>query len=279
VELNRRILEHWPKLSSNGAKLLIWLAAKAKRGEAKIALEDLADAWDWSKSTVRRTLKELAVKNLISVTPAANQHEITVIKILDSAVSKNERTSEPSAVLISEQSNPQDSALAGVLTDEYSADDPALLTNQQSNNEPAVFKDEQSKPSNCLETKEQLAERIAAKIAASGGLAGELTDSQHKALEYLSFQCDPRYLSFGFVAIAGLLYGRADGNLPSPGRFASRLIYECLEEQKAAVAEGKPPARFYFPPMFERWSGMLRDWEWCAAKDREWCAEQAAVAV
>ena len=114
VKLRRGLLPHLSKMSSNASKLYVCLLLKAhwksgpKRGLAEVSYEDIACDLGWSYSTVRRTIGELTRKAYIEVTPAANQYELTRIKIFkydpeegDSAVFTGEHTKplENSAVL------------------------------------------------------------------------------------------------------------------------------------------------------------------------------------
>ena len=114
VKLRRGLLPHLSSMSSNAAKLYVFLLLKAhwklgpKRGLAEVSYEDITCDLGWSYSMVRRTIRELTRKNYIEVTPAANQYDLTRIKVLkydpdefDSDVSTGERTktADSSAVL------------------------------------------------------------------------------------------------------------------------------------------------------------------------------------
>jgi len=267
VRLPSAILDCWLQLSSNAAKLIIWIAREAKRGVIKITLEDIAKTFDWSKSTARRTREELVSKNLIYVTSATNQHGVTAITILDFALSRPEQGSEPSTRTeeSSALSNQLDSELGALAMPEYGTDGRI--------DGPALPRVEQGKPSIVMETKTKSHEHLADKIADGGHLAGELTDAQRRALEHLGFECDRRHISFGFAAVAEALY-RLHGERLSPGKFAGQIIRTCLEEQNALRTAGKDPTRYCWPVGFRKWRGVLRD--------RETLAEQvhaAAVAV
>ena len=88
VKLRRGLLPHLSSMSSNAAKLYVFLLLKAhwklgpKRGLAEVSYEDITCDLGWSYSMVRRTIRELTRKNYIEVTPAANQYDLTRIKVL-----------------------------------------------------------------------------------------------------------------------------------------------------------------------------------------------------
>jgi hypothetical protein len=133
VKLRRGLKEHLhrSRMSSNASTMFVWLLLSARhsgstRGSVEANYDDLMRGLGWSSSMVRRTLEELISKGYISVTPAANQHEITVIKIL-----KFDTGEDDSAVLTSE--HPKNSAVStGALR--------AVFTSEQST--------EQSRPYN-----------------------------------------------------------------------------------------------------------------------------------
>ena len=265
---------HRSRLSSNAVTLLVWLLLSAPRGTVKVSQKDLMRALGWSYSMVRRTLEELTSKKYVAVTPAANQHKDTVIKILkfgadgdDSAVLTCEHPKEHFAVFTGEQNEPQDSEHGGALTDEQSADDSAVLKGEQGNAHSAGLKGEQSKLSICRETQEQVCERIANAIREGGHLAGELDERDRRAIGYLQFACERKYLSAGFVLMAVTLYESCEGNLPQPGIIASRIMNECLTEQRELLAQGKPAAKFCWPPGFQSHRDMLRKREKAARRE------------
>jgi hypothetical protein len=88
LKLRRGLLPHLYSMSSNAAKLYVCLLLRAhwqpgpKRGWVAVRYEDLAHDLGWSYSMVRRTILKLIRKNYIEVRRAANQYELTQIKIL-----------------------------------------------------------------------------------------------------------------------------------------------------------------------------------------------------
>jgi hypothetical protein len=252
-------------MSTSAAKVYVWILATAgRRGMIETEFAKIAKANGLSLKVLRAALRELEENLSIHVERATSRYGQTRINLntaLAGTLGRNPKPRKPSPQGTIETNG-------GNHADDFK---PSLQVSIEAGAKPSPAGSIDS--SNRQETK---ADRLATAIASSGNLAGELTDVQRKALEYLSFQPDHRFLSFGFVTIAGLLY---EDNPLSPGKFAKRLTAECLDQQRIALAEGKSPARFYFPPAFERWRGILRDREWCAAKDREWCAEQATAAV
>jgi len=256
---------NWREMSANAAKVYTWLVANAsRRGTVDADFAKIARANGLSYSTLRRAIKELASGNIVATTPA-NQHQGTIIKVLigNSAPSTGERTNHPPAALTDERTNcPPEPAEASPPTIT------AALTGERSDNVPAALTDERGEPSISLETNNRLAEVLAAQIAASGSLAGELTDTQRKALEYIGSQFDHQHLSIGFVAAVMVLYGM-HGETLSPGKFAGKIIHTCLEEQKVLRAVGADPSKYSWPPGFQKWRGVLRDRERCA-EDEKW---------
>lgn len=106
VKLRRGLKEHLhhSRMSSNASTLFVWLLLSARHSGSRCGCveanyEDVMRNLGWSYSKVRRTIGELAQKGYIIVTPAANQHAITTIRIPkfdawenDSAVSTGEHT-------------------------------------------------------------------------------------------------------------------------------------------------------------------------------------------
>jgi hypothetical protein len=87
VKLRRGLLPHLSEMSSNAVKLYVYLQLKAQwlgpmRGWVECRYEDLADGLGWDKRKLKRTTAELKSKGYIEVRRAANQHELTRIKIL-----------------------------------------------------------------------------------------------------------------------------------------------------------------------------------------------------
>jgi hypothetical protein len=249
-------------MSGNAAKVYTWLVANAgRRGTVGTDFSKIARENGLSYSTLRRTVRELASKNLIAITSAANQHKATTITI--SAALTDGRTNHLPAALTDERGN--------ILPEPTESSTPApsaVLTGERGDTEPAVFTDERSECPNSRETKAQRADRLAAEIATGGHLAGELDDRAQRALAHLGFGCEWRFVSIGFAAAVAVLYD-IHGETLSPGKFAGKIITTCLSEQQELGAQGKDPVRYCWPPGFRKWRGVLRD--------REKRAEQVAM--
>jgi hypothetical protein len=111
VKIRRGLLEHWPAMSVNARAFYVWLHLTAiwregpKRGWVEASYDDMARANGWSVKTIQRTIDELEAKPYIEVERAANQYELTRIKILKydledptSAVDKFDRSNQRSIV-------------------------------------------------------------------------------------------------------------------------------------------------------------------------------------
>jgi hypothetical protein len=87
VKLRRGLRPHLAKMSSNSVKLYVELLLRAdwkgpKRGWVETSYEDVANSLRWSLKTLQRAVEELTGKPYIEVERAANQYELTRIKIL-----------------------------------------------------------------------------------------------------------------------------------------------------------------------------------------------------
>lgn len=86
--IRRGLLEHWPSMSANARSFYVWLHLSAywqdgpKRGAVEASFEDMARANGWSLKVLRGAIEELEAKPYVEVDRAANQHELTRIKIL-----------------------------------------------------------------------------------------------------------------------------------------------------------------------------------------------------
>jgi hypothetical protein len=87
ARIRKGFLAHLPGMSGNAVKLYLMLQFKAcwfgvKRGWVEASFDDMARWCGWSTKTIQRNLEELETKPYIEVERAANQHELTRIKIL-----------------------------------------------------------------------------------------------------------------------------------------------------------------------------------------------------
>jgi len=74
-------------MSSNAVKLYVWLHLSAcfsgsKRGCVEASFDDIARALGWTSKTLQRTIEELERRPYVRVERAANQYELTTIRIL-----------------------------------------------------------------------------------------------------------------------------------------------------------------------------------------------------
>jgi hypothetical protein len=204
-----------------------------RHGLLETTFEDIGRecGWAWKKTT-QRAIAELEVKRLIEAKRASNQHGVTRISILNC-----DRAEQKPIASIADKHSAEDTAEDKNHRGGLAVEDAAAV---------AI--------GDVAEDKNNFAEdRAEDKTSHKQGLADELTGAQRKVLEHLGFQCDPRYLSRGFVAIAAELHVAH-----APGKCASWIISKCLDKQKAALAEGKDPAKYSFPPGFQSHRDRLR---------------------
>jgi hypothetical protein len=87
VQIRRGLLTHLRGMSGNAVKLYLWLHLSAywfgpKRGCVEVSYDGVMLGLGWYRKLVQRCIRELVQKSYIQVTRAANQHEVTTIKIL-----------------------------------------------------------------------------------------------------------------------------------------------------------------------------------------------------
>lgn len=236
LELSSKILEHWPHLSGNAAKLIVWLVASGtKQGcvEAK-NFEDIASANGWTLKVLRGAIKELEAKLHITVERATGRHALTRIQITPSLLGSGASTTPArqgsSAEVIPSPKGMGDTE-AKITPSQMGMSEiptPSLLGSSSVPDVP----DEPQK-SKLLELPEKY-------------LAGELSAVASQTLEYIWFQCDRRFLSIGFVTIVEKYARRRPW--PRPGVLASRVIDRCLYWQRKRRNEGKNPLLYAWPP-------------------------------
>ena len=87
VKLRRGLRSHLAEMSGNGLKLFSELLFRAdwgpgpKRGWVETTYEDLTNSLGWSLKTLQRAVEGLTEKPYTEVERAANQYELTRIKI------------------------------------------------------------------------------------------------------------------------------------------------------------------------------------------------------
>jgi hypothetical protein len=257
----------WLKLSANAAKFILVVKAD-RRGAIKIVLDDIAKTCGWSKSTMRRILKELADKNLISVKPATNQHPVTIITILDSTLSMDEqgsgistRTEELPTLTTHEQADPADSALSTLTMDEQAADGSEDL---------ALPMVEQGEPSIAQETKDSRRKEHFRILAAIAELIPSSGDVDGRARGVLSRQSIAAHAGLSFRAVARAVFHWNRWRVlctcrREKGMLKVRFWRDAVEELLQARAS--QPRNV---------GALLKEYQ---ARDRERLAVRAAVAV
>jgi hypothetical protein len=86
VMLRRGFREHLPGMSGNAVKLYVWLHLSASfsgpmRGYGVASYEDIARSLRWNQKALQRALTEMECR-YIEIQRAANQHELTTIRII-----------------------------------------------------------------------------------------------------------------------------------------------------------------------------------------------------
>ena len=253
MKLPRKILEHWPGLSGNAAKLLVWLTVNVDRhGLLETSFEDIGRGcgWVWKKTT-QGTLVELEAKQLIQAKRATNQHASTRIRILNCGRAEQEPVASAGdsnpAEDITEDKNYSGGLAAEALT--------AVAVQD-------VGKDKNHFAEDIAEDKalrkRERAESIENAIADGGHLfTGQLDDSVSSAFAYLEWECDRRFLSLGFVCAVTVLY-QLLGKSRRPGKLATGILDLCLSEQRALLGAGKDPAKYFWSPGFQGHRDALR---------------------
>jgi hypothetical protein len=292
VQLRRGLKEHLhrSRMSSNASTLFFWLLLSAyhsgpKRGCVEANYEDVMRNLGWTYSMVRRTMGELAQKGYIVATPAANQHEITKIRIPkfdtredDSALSTGEhsKTSDEPAMSggvlsalstgehSSEQSRPPISRKAQELQTPKNAVEGIEEKNGKAD---AVRRPEDAehriairKSFSPSERRKNIEERLAVEVRKNGNtFDDELDDEGWRVFKYVGYEPpDPRSLPSGFVCAAWDVYDTHKGKLPSPGNLCSKIIDRCVSEQKSWRTLNGDPSEFYWPPDFKEHRDRLR---------------------
>jgi hypothetical protein len=296
VKIRRGLLPHLTEMSSNAVKLYVWFHIRAywfgpKRGLVEASPEDIMCGLGWSKSMVRRTVKELARKGYIRVVAAVNQHQLTRIKILKyeleksiSAVSTGEQSKNSavsSAVSTSEQSSEHSNHSNPQMSHDLS--DHKNAKNIRSVEADAVrrqFDAERRVPGSGFSPsakREKLHARLAAKIAAAGDSYSDyIRHCQRKGREHpfgklereafaaLRYQpdLDSPLVSSTFVATAREVYQENRGKGLSPGILCCKVIDRLdryrKEDEKWASQSGRPSDGYFYPPDFKEHRDQMR---------------------
>lgn len=300
VKLRRGLLAHLPEMSSNAVKLYVWLHLKAhwkpgpKRGRVEASYEDIIGSLVWKKSMVRRTVEELAEKSYIEVTPAANQHQVTRIKILkydleecDSAASTGEHTRpfENSAVLsgvlsavsTSEQSSEHSNSSISQMERGLQAPKNAVeVKKEKKEGADAVRRPvdaelrssiSPSKSASRFRKNQNLTARLAKAIRVNGNqIRGDL-DRDERAVLQAAINAtdydatDEKVLTDGFMFTLMEVYEKHKNDGTSPGNLCSKVIDRCLSQQEACKTIGSDSSDYYWPPDFTDHRNRLRERE------------------
>jgi len=290
--IRRGILEHWSAMSANARAFYVWLHLTAfwkgpKRGWVEASFDDMARANGWSTKTVQRTIEELEVKPYIEVYRAANQHELTRIKILKydleepgSAVDKSVHSSKSQ----DEGVNSAVDSAADSGADKFVHSTAPTRQNQQDLHAAKKLrsKEEKKRKADAVrrrfdaehrpsirkvfspsEKKEKLATRLEAAVRKNkSAFDCELLDDEREAFYALEYLLDDvRQLPSGFVdAVLRVWEKYKDNALPS-GILCSKVIDYCMKEQESYRKLKMDPSDYFWPPDFQDHRNRLREEE------------------
>jgi len=215
ARIRKGLLAHLPGMSGNAVKLYLMLQFKAcwfgvKRGWVEASFDDMARWCGWSTKTIQRNLEELETKPYIEVERAANQHELTRIKILKydleestSAVDKSDQSSTVGVDCALDRA--LDSAVDSA-ADKPVHSKPAILQNPQDLQAPKKLKEVKAVKEQKKETanavrrrfdaelladrtplfgKEKLQNRLEEKIESTPSIQGEAGELHHQSFSSL----------------------------------------------------------------------------------------------
>jgi hypothetical protein len=309
VKLRRGLKEHLhrSRMSSNASTLFVWLLLSARhsgpgRGCVEANYEDVMRNLGWTYSMVRRTLDELAEKGYIVVMPAANQHEVTTIRIPkydiwedDSAVSTGEQSKIAdrsavsggvlSAVSIGEQSSEQSRPSISRKADELWAPKNAVEVKKEKNccadSVRRPFDAELRHPSKIFspkKRKQKLESRLIEKGFKNKSMfTGNLDEDERAAFAATGYTPrDPQKLHDGFVAAVEAMWDKFKDTEISQGNLCSKIIDYCQAQQESCVKLDAPAARsdYYWPPDFQDHRDRLRAQE--RVQEKSQCASVSA---
>lgn len=233
---------------------------------------------------VRRTLDELAEKDYVVVTPAANQHKVTTIRIPkydtwedDSAVSTGEHTKTSgdsavstgvlSAVSTGEQSSEQSRPPISRKADELRTPKNAVEVKKEKNCcADAVRRpfDAELRHSSKSFSPQKRKQNLESRLLKKGLKNKTLHDYDMDEDECAAFATigytprDPRKLAYGFVYAVEEMVNRHKGTEISRGNLYSKIIDYCLSQQEGCKKLGASASDYYWPPDFQERRDLLR---------------------
>lgn len=291
VEVRRGLLAHLPEMSSNATKLFLWFILRAywsgsKRGLVEASFDDMAQGNGWSLKTLQRTIEELEAKPYIAVERAANQYEMTRVRILKYDV--EESTSAVDKSVQSKIVGVDCAVDSGVDKFDCSAvhSNPATPQNQQDLHAPKKVEEVKEvkkgtadavrrrvdaelhlsiKPfSKSKKLQIRLAERIKQddgpfsdwiEDARKRGHEHPFGPGERKAFAATGYTPDLKspFLSPDFVYTVVEVYDENVGKDLAAGNLCSKIIDRCVRERK-----GNGGAGYYWPPDFQEHRDELR---------------------
>jgi hypothetical protein len=294
--IRKGLLAHLQWMSGNAAKFYLMLHLKAcwfgpKRGWVEASFDDMARWCGWSTKTLSRTVEELEVQPYIEVERAANQHELTRIRILKydldestSAVDKSVQSSTvgvDSAVDCAVDSAADKSVHSKPTSSQNTQDLQAPkklkeVKEEKKGNSDAVRRpfdaelhliNPSSKSASRFKKNQNLSARLAAKIQESGysfsdwaddcekrGYGSPVSDDERKAFEATQYKpnLESPLLSMDFInAVEDVWEDNREKGL-LPGILCSKIIDYCESERK------RGGGGYYYPPDFVEHRNKLR---------------------
>jgi hypothetical protein len=264
-----------------------------KRGWVEASFDDMARWCGWSTKTLQRNLEDLETKPYIEIKRAANQHELTRIKILKydlegstSAVDKSDQSSTVGVDCALDRA--LDSAVDSA-ADKPVHSKPATPQNPQDLQAPKKLKEvkelkeQKNETANAVRRrfdvelladripplrKEKLQNRLEKKIESTNASYPDWIKSCRKRGEDHPFGAEEQkafeatgytpnlsslLLGFEFVTTVVDVYEETRKKDISPGNLCSRIIDRCQTERGRNDGEG-----YYWPPDFQHHRDSLR---------------------
>jgi len=295
--IRRGLLEHLPEMSSNAVKLYVWLQLKAfwsgaKRGWVETSFENMERGVRWNRKMLQRTIEELEARPYIEVETAANQHELTRVKILrfdpeDRGSAEDTRVySTISAEDIGEDTGVPSTVLSNAPGELIQN---GLSVRKKSKNIRRGEEDAVRRPVNAelhhptnrfspLEKGEKFHARMIAKVASAhdsyrhfirhcleSGHKHPFGDREHESFQALGYKpnLEDPLLTCGFVEAAVETYEKHKGKGLSRGILCSKVIDYCMTEQQRAKTLGDNGSEYFWPPDFQAHRDRLVQQERC----------------
>jgi hypothetical protein len=293
VKLRRGLREHLhrSRMSSNASTLFVWLLLSAyhsgpKRGCVETNYEDVMRGLGWYRKLLQRSIWELTRKGYVRVTPAANQHGMTIITILKFDVQEFS-SAQDTGVLTkhSAQDTAEDSAHVDSVPTTVPSRPPILqeMLDLQAPKNALEVKNKKNEKRNAVRRrfdaerladrtppfrKENLQNRLEKKIESTNDSYLDWIDScrkrgeghpfgteEQKAFEATGYKPDlgSPLLSFDFVTTVVDVYEETRKKDISAGNLCSRIIDRCQSERERNYGEG-----YYWPPDFQDHRDRLR---------------------